>query len=61
MQSQRLLRVVSPHFVAGAVWERQEGEWVCVHAAYILYWMRRKSAGEVSRYLKRKGWEYAWI
>ena len=57
----RLLRVVAPHFVAGAVWE-QYSQWVCSdNTAPILRWMRGKSAAEVRPYLRRKGWEWEWL
>ena len=36
-----LLRIVAPHFVAGAVWERTRDKgWRCVKAAPILKWMQ---------------------
>lgn len=58
----RLLRVVAPHFVAGAVWEKdQYGDWVCTAAAPILAWMKTKSALYVGRYLQQKMWSYEWL
>lgn len=56
----KLLRVVAPHFVAGAVWEFKHG-WQCVEAAPIIKWMVGKHPREVSSYLERKGWSYEWL
>lgn len=52
-----LLRVVAPHFVAGAIWENNQ----CIAAAPILKWMIGKSPGYVRDYLKRKKWTYQWL
>ena len=58
--TERLLQVTAPHFCAGAVWQRIDGEWQCVEAAPILAWMRGKDAREVGAYLRRKGWRVYW-
>jgi hypothetical protein len=58
---ERLLRVVAPHFVAGAIWRQDGGQWACVHAAPILKWMVGKNSREVRAYLERKRWEYEWV
>jgi len=55
------LRVDAPHFCAGAVFEKQAGEWVCLEAAPILNWMRKKKPSEIGAYLKYKRWPYKWI
>jgi hypothetical protein len=57
----RLLRVVAPHFVAGAVWEKHSDEWRCTHAAPILRWMIGKPPGHVLDVLLRKGYEWKWL
>lgn len=56
-----LLRVVAPHFVAGAEWEKRGGVWVCVRAAPIIRWMVGKTGAEIKKYLARRGWEWEWI
>lgn len=58
---ERLLRVTTPRYVAGAVWVKTGGKWVCTEAAPILSWMRRKSAEEVRATIERYGWEFEWI
>lgn len=60
--TERLLRVTAPHFVAGAVFARDEsGGWRVRRTAPILGWMRGKSAGEIGAYLRRKGWRFEWL
>ena len=63
--TERLLRVVAPHFVAAAVWEKPDGKkWTCTEAAPILYWMVGKKASYLRQYIDRKrreGWEFSWI
>lgn len=58
---ERLLWVNAPHFCAGAVWQLQEGEWQCVHAAPIIRWMIGKPAADVKATLLRKRWAYEWV
>jgi len=59
----RLLRVEAPHFVAGAVWAKDDkGNWYCTkETAPILKWMINKSAGEIKNYLVKKGWDFIWL
>jgi hypothetical protein len=59
--TEKLLRVEAPHFVAGAIWQRSAGPWVCTEAAPILKWMINKSAESVRSYLERKGWKHQWL
>ena len=54
----RLLRVVAPHFVAGAIWRLELNGWECIEAAPILGWMVGKKGSEVVDYLNGKGWQY---
>lgn len=61
MAGERLLWINAPHFCAGAVWQRLEGQWQCVHAAPIIRWAIGKPAAEVKAYLTRKRWGYEWI
>jgi hypothetical protein len=58
---EKLLRVESPYYVAGAVWEKKNGEWTCVRAAGIIKWMIGKDPVEVKRYLDSKGFRYTWL
>ena len=60
-EEQRLLRVVAPHFVAGAVWERGKLGWHCVSAAPILRWMLDLSPQAALDVLQRKGYEWEWL
>lgn len=55
-----LVRVTSPYFVAGAVWEHQDNPpgWVCVRCAPILErWMRGRSADYVKAEMHSRGWK----
>ncbi len=54
-KSDRFVRVVGPHFVAGAIW--RDGR--CIHAAPILHHlMMGRSGAEVRRILESRGWHY---
>ncbi len=61
----RMIRVVAPHFVAGAEFEKRNGQWVCIRAAPILYWMKVDPIQNIERFLKgpakRRGWTYEWL
>jgi hypothetical protein len=50
--TERLIRVVAPHFVAGLVMVGGH----CALAAPILRWALGKDAGELRAYFQRKGW-----
>jgi hypothetical protein len=52
MMGKRVVRVVTPHFVAGLIMDKG----VCVEAAPILRWSVGKSAEDLSQYFRRKGW-----
>ena len=54
---ERLLRVIAPHFVAGAIWRGRE----CIQAAPILRWMIGKQPASVAIYMTRKGWKWEWL
>lgn len=56
-----LMQVTAPSFVAGSVWEKRKGEWVCTGAAPALSWMVGKRAMPVRRVLRQRGWAYEWI
>lgn len=53
-----LLRIEHPAYVAGAVFERSGGEWVCVRAAPILKWMLNAPIIRVERFAKK--YNYSW-
>lgn len=57
----KLLRIVAPHFVAGAEWVKVGDEWECVRAAPIIAWMVGKRPAFVRDYLRRKGYVFEWI
>lgn len=56
-----LLRVVAPHYVAGAEFEKINGVWCCTNAAPIIRWMIGKPPAEIKRYLDKKKYDYEWI
>lgn len=57
-----ILRVVAPHFVAGAVWEiNSKGIWECVAAAPVISWMIGKPGQDTKRYIAKKKWDCQWI
>jgi len=61
----KILRVTAPHFVAGAVWKKEDGTWCCVLAAPILRWMVGMCSEAAKQYLEKKskerGWTTEWI
>ena len=57
----RLLRVEGPHFVAGAIWGKEDQTWLCFHAAPILRWMVGKTADEVKHLRGKPGWNLEWL
>lgn len=62
MQCDRWLRIEAPHFVAAALWRREEsGRWRCVDAAPILRYMVGWDAGRARAYLDRRGWTWGWV
>lgn len=61
MNQRRALRVIAPHFVAGAVWEKTPTGWRCARTAPLLKWMRRLTPAEARERLVRAGYEWAWL
>jgi hypothetical protein len=60
--TERLLRVIAPQFIAGAVWVKENNQWACSNrVAPIIKWMRYKTPDQVVRYLRKKGWEWQWL
>ncbi len=59
---EKLLRVVAPHYVAGAVWQNDGTGWRCINAAPIIKWMIGKDPQAVANYFngKKKGYSYSW-
>jgi hypothetical protein len=60
-ESRRLLRVVAPHFVAGAVWQRNESGWHCIGAAPILQWMLALSPQATLDVLRVRRYAWEWV
>ncbi len=54
-----LLRIVAPHYVAGAVFDTTSRR--CVRAAPIIKWMIGQGPEQVLQYLKRKGFTWQWL
>jgi hypothetical protein len=60
-EGRRLLRVIAPHFVAGAVWERSGGGWHCARAAPVLRWMVASSPEATLDVLRRRHYAWEWL
>ena len=56
--SEILLRVTAKHFVAGAIFQIQASEWVCIRAAPILKYMVGWNSKKAKEYCQKKGWEW---
>lgn len=54
--NEALVRVVAPHFVAGAIFLPQNGQWTCTEAAPIIKWMIGKTDKEIKTYCTKKNW-----
>mgnify|MGYP006951076687 CR=1 FL=1 len=60
--SEKLLRVSARHFVAGAVWIKDErGDWRCTHAAPIVKWMVGSSPAAAVERMRRSGYSWEWV
>ena len=58
---ERLLRVQTSYFIAGAVWAKIWGLWSCVETAPILHWMKNMNTNEAKNALLRMGASFQWI
>ena len=59
---QKLLRIETSYFVAGAIWEKKSsGNWECTKAAPIIKWMVGKSPKQIAKYIRAKKWRWQWI
>lgn len=58
---EKLLRVETRHFVAGAVFEKKDGAWRLQRCAPILKWMRAKDPKAIAEELTRRGFKWAWL
>lgn len=60
-----LLRVVAPHFVAGATWVKRPGSdtWRCDArlTAPILRWMAGSNPEIVEEWISRNNYKYQWM
>ena len=56
-----LLRVVAPHFVAGAIYEKHNGQWRCVKVAPIIKYLLKMSPDQAGDYIRKKRWSYRWL
>lgn len=52
-----LLRITTPYFVAGAVWEGGR----CVRAAPIIKWLIGMAPAEAKAQLVRRGYQWEWM
>lgn len=60
--TQKILRVQAPHFVAGSVWKRTRGHWRCTHAAPIINWFTRVLHPEVVEgWLRQNHYAFQWL
>jgi hypothetical protein len=55
------LRVETPYFVAGAIFEKIYGVWSCVKAAPEIAWMTGKSPKEIHLGLLKMEADYDWL
>lgn len=53
----QLLKIISPTFTAGSIWENGK----CVMAPPTLHWIIGREVKEVEECLTKKGWKYEWI
>ena len=58
---ERLLRVVTDYFCAGAVWKKIGGFWECVLTAPILHWMKGMSPLDAKVALLKMGAQFEWL
>lgn len=57
-----LLRVTTPNWIAGAVWERgADGIWRCTRAAPILAWMVKTDARTARERLELMRYTWEWL
>jgi len=56
----KLLRVIGPNFVAGAVLEKQDGKWVVTQCAPILKWMKNFPVRMLPERMRRKNLQWEW-
>jgi hypothetical protein len=57
----KVLRAWNEFWVAGAVWEKRDGHWFCVHTAPIIAWMRKMTPESAKLELARRGCQWEWI
>lgn len=55
-----MLRASNDFFVAGAVWQRKDGQWRCVQTAPILSWMLTLSPAAAKLELSKRGCSWQW-
>jgi hypothetical protein len=59
---ERLLRVIGPNFVAGALWIKTESDvWICKEAAPIIRWMIGGNPAYAKWQLERRGLKHEWL
>lgn len=58
---QRLLRVQTDYFCAGALWAKIGGIWSCVHTAPILHWMRGMTTAQAKIDLLKMQADFQWL
>jgi len=59
--SEKLLRVVTDHFVAGAVYEKISGVWSCTLAAPIIHWLKGLNLSQAKIALLKMGADYQFL
>lgn len=58
---EKLLRVETDYFVAGAVYQKIYGVWSCVLAAPILSWLKGKNTDQAKLDLLKMNASWSWI
>lgn len=56
-----MLRIESPFFVIGTLWETKGDDKVCFFAPSIAGWMIGRKFKSVEKYMKRKQWTFMWM
>lgn len=63
--NEKLCRVVTDKFVAGAVFSKTDRGWQVVRCAPVLYWWRQTPFENIKRFMqgpaKKAGWSWEWL
>lgn len=57
----KLLRITAPRFVAGAVFEKRNVQWIVTHCAPILNWLRKLPLDQMDGRLRKIKAKWEWM